>query len=127
MLAVACAAVFAAVGLVGQALPASAGFLALLQRMMFFGVFLNFILAVFNLIPLPPLDGSHLFYHLLPPALGARYRAVGRFGFLVLLVTFLVPSLSRVWDVLLWPASAATGLALSAVGGLALPGALAGL
>ena len=127
MLALACAVVFAGLGVVGQALPTSAGVLALLQRMMFFGVFLNYILAVFNLIPLPPLDGSHLFYHLLPPALGARYRAVGRFGFLLLLVTFLVPSFSRVWDVLLWPASAASGLTLYAVNGLALPGALQGL
>ena len=126
-LALACTVVFAALGVAGEALPDAGGFLALLQRMMFFGIFLNYVLAVFNLIPLPPLDGSHLFYHLLPPAWGARYRAVGRFGFLVLLVTFVVPGLSRLWDVLLWPAAAASGVSLSAVGGLALPGALQGL
>ncbi|HVM43024.1 MAG TPA: site-2 protease family protein [Gemmatimonadales bacterium] len=127
MLALACAVVFAVLGIVGKALPLSAEFLGLLQRMMFFGIFLNYVLAVFNLVPLPPLDGSHIFYHLLPPALGARYRAVGRYGFLVLLVTFMVPGLSGVWDVLLWPAGAASGLTLGAVGRLALPGALTGL
>ena len=122
ILAVACALLFAALGIVGQALPAAGGLLGILQRMMFFGIFLNFILAVFNLVPLPPLDGSHLFDHLLPPALGARYRAIGRFGFLVLLVTFMVPGLSGVWNVLLWPADQAFRVTLSAVGGFALPG-----
>jgi Zn-dependent protease len=121
ILALVCALLFVGLGLAGGALPAAAGFLSLLQRMMFYGIFLNYILAVFNLIPLPPLDGSHLFYHLLPPALGARYRAIGRYGFLVLLVTFMVPGLSGVWNVLLWPADAASQLTLSAIGGFALP------
>jgi Zn-dependent protease len=121
ILAVACAALFVALGVVGAVLPAADGVLGLLQRMMFYGVFLNYILAVFNLVPLPPLDGSHLFYHLLPPALGARYRAISRYGFLVLLVTFMVPGLSGVWNVLLWPADAASKLTFSAIGSFALP------
>jgi Zn-dependent protease len=124
ILAPLCALLFMAFGIAGDALPAAAGMLGTLQRMMVFGVLLNFILAVFNLVPLPPLDGSHLFYHLLPPAWGARYRQVGRFGFLVLLVTFMVPSLSGVWNVLLWPAEQASQLALSLVGGFALPGVI---
>jgi len=123
ILALTGAALFVGLGLAGGALPAAAGFLSLLQRMMFFGIFLNYILAVFNLVPLPPLDGSHLFYHLLPPSLGARYRAIGRYGFLVLLVTFMVPSLSGVWDVLLWPADQASRLTFAVIGGFALPGA----
>jgi len=45
-----------------------------LVRMARFGIFFNLILGVFNLVPLPPLDGSHVLYHLLPPRLGARYR-----------------------------------------------------
>lgn len=121
ILAPVCALLFVGLGLAGNALPAVAGVLGTLQRMMFFGIFLNYILAVFNLVPLPPLDGSHLFYHLLPPALGARYRAVGRFGFLVLLVTFMVPGLSGVWNVLLWPAEQLSKLTFLAVGGFALP------
>jgi len=123
-LALVCAVVFALFGVLGQALPASAAVLGLLQRMMFFGIFLNYVLAIFNLVPLPPLDGSHIFYHLLPPALGARYRAVGRYGFLVLLLTFMVPSFSVVWNVLLWPADMASRLTLSAVGSFALPAAV---
>lgn len=124
ILAVVCAALFVALGLVGGVATGAVGVLKILQQMMFFGVFLNFILAVFNLVPLPPLDGSHLFYHLLPPKLGARYRAVGRYGFLVLLVTFIVPGLSGVWNVLLWPADAATRATFTAISGFALPGVL---
>lgn len=52
-----------------------------------YGIFINLILAYFNLIPIPPLDGSHVLYHLLPPAAGARYRAMGRYGVTVLFLT----------------------------------------
>jgi Zn-dependent protease len=124
ILAPVCALLFVGLGLAGDAVPAASGVLGTLQRMMVFGILLNYILAVFNLVPLPPLDGSHLFYHLLPPALGARYRAVGRFGFLLLLVTFMVPGLSGVWNVLLWPAEQASTLTLSVVGNFALAGVI---
>jgi Zn-dependent protease len=124
LIACGCAIVFVLLGLLGGALPAAAGVLHTLQRMMFFGIFLNYILAVFNLVPLPPLDGSHLFYHLLPPALGARYRALGQYGFLILLATFMVPGLSSLWSLLLWPAEMASQLTITAIGGFALPGAV---
>jgi len=52
-----------------------------------YGVFINLILAYFNLIPIPPLDGSHVLYHLLPPAVGARYREMGRYGITLLFLT----------------------------------------
>ena len=38
------------------------------QRMMVYGIWLNLVLCFFNLIPVPPLDGSHLFYHAAPPS-----------------------------------------------------------
>jgi Zn-dependent protease len=60
------------------------------QRMLNWGIYLNLILAVFNLIPIPPLDGSRILYHFLPPAWGARYRALDRFGFLPLLALMLL-------------------------------------
>jgi Zn-dependent protease len=74
-----------ATGILGQALPATTPVLGWLQRMFFWGVWLNLLLANFNLIPIPPLDGSHIFYHLLPPRMGARYRELSRYGFLILL------------------------------------------
>jgi Zn-dependent protease len=47
------------------------------------GVFINVLLIIFNLIPIPPLDGSHVFYYLLPPDLAVRYRAIGGYGIFI--------------------------------------------
>ncbi len=119
LLGAVCAALFALVGYVGDVAPSLAGVLGILQRMLVFGVMLNFTLAVFNLVPIPPLDGSHLLYHALPPAWGARYRRLGRFGFIVIFAMFLVPGL---WNVVLWPVAAMTRGALGLVGDFVLPG-----
>ena len=84
----------AAVGLSAAGVEVSApGLAGGLRRMSEFGLFLNLLLGIFNLIPIPPLDGSHLLYHLLPPALGARYREVGRYGMVLLFLVILVPGL----------------------------------
>src|SRR5438094_6690284 len=56
------AVLFAAVGWLAEQLPSLTASLEILQRMMFYGVRLNLVLAFFNLIPIPPLDGSHVFY-----------------------------------------------------------------
>lgn len=85
-LAFACALIFIGFGGLAGALPGLSDGLAVLQRMMLRGIWLNLLLCAFNLIPIPPLDGSHLLYHALPPQLGARYRALGRFGFIPLFV-----------------------------------------
>lgn len=47
------------------------------------GIFLNLLLALFNLLPIPPLDGSKLVAALLPPDMGWQYLSVGRFGFMI--------------------------------------------
>ncbi|MEA4857287.1 MAG: site-2 protease family protein [Solidesulfovibrio sp.] len=50
------------------------------------GVTVNIALGVFNLLPVPPLDGSNVLAGFLPPHLAMRYQAFGRWGFLLLLV-----------------------------------------
>ena len=40
----------------------------------------------FNLLPIPPLDGSHVMKYLLPRPLAIRYVRFGRFGFIVLIL-----------------------------------------
>ncbi|MYH48714.1 MAG: site-2 protease family protein [Gammaproteobacteria bacterium] len=52
------------------------------------GILINLVLAFFNLVPIPPLDGSHVLYHLLPTRLGVAYRRLGRYGMLILLAVF---------------------------------------
>ncbi len=81
-----CALVIVILGLIGRVLPAAVDTLSLLQVMMVQGVVFNLVLAVFNLIPIPPLDGSHVFKYLLPPAWALRYQQFGRYGIVILLI-----------------------------------------
>jgi Zn-dependent protease len=62
-------------------------------------VFINAVLAVFNLIPVPPLDGSKILIGLLPGPLGLAYARLQNYGVLILfaLIWF------RVTDVLVRP------------------------
>src|SRR6266581_7906707 len=111
-----CAGLFAVVGLVAERVPSLTASLEILQRMMFYGMRLNLVLAFFNLIPIPPLDGSHVFYHLLPPGWGLKYRQFYALGMLpLLLILWLAPG---VIDVFLWPAQQLMNLGLAVVGGL---------
>ncbi len=107
---------FGAVGLIGQRVPSLAGSLGILQEMTYQGMRLNLVLAFFNLIPIPPLDGSHVFYHLLPPGWGLKYRQFYALGMLpLLLILWLAPGAINVF---LWPAYQLMNLGLAVVGGL---------
>jgi Zn-dependent protease len=59
----------------------------------FIGVKINIILAVFNLIPIPPLDGSHLVSYLLPYRLSVKYQKIARYGILIILILILTDTL----------------------------------
>ena len=75
----------------------------------YFGIFINLLLAFFNLIPIPPLDGSHVVAHLLPAEARERYRSLGKFGIPVLfLLVFFWPA---AFDLLLAPVFWLQGLA----------------
>ena len=60
---------------------------AMLERFLNFFVWINTLLFVFNLIPIPPLDGSHILFALLPGDNFELRMFLGRFGFIILLAT----------------------------------------
>jgi Zn-dependent protease len=86
VLALAFSALYVALGLLARSMPGAGEVLQTAQQMMLWGIRINLILCFFNLIPIPPLDGSHLLYHMLPPQAGAWYRGLSRFGYLPLFV-----------------------------------------
>jgi Zn-dependent protease len=81
-----CVVLFALTGALGRVAPSLLGTLGVAQAMCYIGVQLNALLIAFNLLPIPPLDGSHVFKYLLPAPLAVQYVRLGRFGFIVLIV-----------------------------------------
>ncbi|MGQ0814271.1 MAG: site-2 protease family protein [Gemmatimonadota bacterium] len=87
---------------IGRALPMAAPTIQLLLQMAQQAVLINLVLAFFNLIPIPPLDGSHVLYHLLPPRLGLAYRGLYQYGMLILMALIFLGR--PIFNVLLMPA-----------------------
>lgn len=74
------------IGLLARVMPAFAETASLLQEMFRLGIYINLLLAVFNLMPLPPLDGSHVVKHLLPARAAVAYQQGARYGFVILIL-----------------------------------------
>lgn len=51
-----------------------------------YGILINLFLAFFNLIPVPPLDGSHILRNLLPPEAARSYDRIQPYGFIILVL-----------------------------------------
>jgi len=55
-------------------------------------VYINLVLMIFNLLPIPPLDGSKVLFAFLPPRLAWQWRPVlEQYGFILLLLLFFLP------------------------------------
>lgn len=64
--------------------------------MLRYGIQINIILAVFNALPIPPLDGSWVLYHLLPPSLARSYRAIFPYGFVILILLLITGTIQNI-------------------------------
>ena len=75
------------------------------------GIFVNVILMVLNLLPLPPLDGGRIAVSLLPHRLAWKFAQIERYGFMILIVLLFTGALG----IILWPL---INLSISGIGAL---------
>ena len=68
-------------GLFASSLP-----LEIVQASAKMGIGINCALAWFNLMPVPPLDGSHVVGGLLPASIADQFQALGRYGMIIIML-----------------------------------------
>lgn len=57
-------------------------------------ILININFGIFNLLPIPPLDGSHVLKQILPYELAARYEELERYSFIFLIIILMTPVVS---------------------------------
>lgn len=90
VVAVAFAIVFRVLDLVG-------GMPVFVMALLFYIVFFNLVLAILNLVPIPPLDGSNVALALLPPRQALAFQRYAPYGIIVLLLLVFVPNSPLRW------------------------------
>ena len=75
----------ASTGDLAQIMPADAGAIVPIGALLYAAMVINVLLGVFNLIPIPPLDGSHVIRHFLSHGVLQVYDRVGIWGLVILM------------------------------------------
>lgn len=76
--------------------PGQAGFMEPMVMMLSIMLILNLALGIFNLFPIPPLDGSHVLESLLPPQMADAYGQIRPYGFILLIAMLYFGILNKV-------------------------------
>ncbi len=63
---------------------------AIYREILLYLLLMNLGLGLFNLIPIPPLDGSHILENILPPPVAERFLTFGRYGPIVIILVVLL-------------------------------------
>jgi len=87
LLALVCGLIIRLLGLLGITFGGPMDFILLILACF---VLINLVFSAFNLIPVPPLDGSRIFAGLLPLPWAVRYMQLERFGMILLVLMFVV-------------------------------------
>ena len=69
-----------------------------LARILLMAVSINLLLAVFNMIPVPPLDGGNVLAGLLPDSMGGLLQSMRQYGFIILYALMFSGILWRIVD-----------------------------
>ena len=83
--------------------PIFAPFFINFLNILFYTVVINSVLAIFNLIPVPPLDGSRILAVFLPAPLREQFRRIERFGMIILFILLMTDSLSKIISFIIKP------------------------
>lgn len=95
--------------IVNQSLPQQHSVLVPLLGVLFYAFVINLALALFNVIPIPPLDGHWILYELLPYNAGRALARVSSYGFVILYALMFL----GVFRIIFWPIGQLYGLLLS--------------
>ena len=86
----------------GMGLRIDGSFLGFFQYMLYFAVMINLVLAIFNMLPIPPLDGSKILFGILPTEYEEPYLRFQQYGPMVLIGLVVMSSFLRIPIFSIW-------------------------